>query len=496
MLTTEQVVCVNFNNHNHVGRVFLKGSARGWLLFFGSLNTEDRGSSIGGIIVNLVSFSIKTKGAHNFARRLGTVFTRFGISETPTRTGLHSIIDSLHQYNGAPTFFIPAVVLGRHPSLITEISRKGAEIGVHGFVHNDYRTLNRYQQLIQTQRAISVFEKIKIPYYGFRNPYLGWTRESLEIYASLGFYYESNIAVLHDVVDLDAFSPLLRSGFAKSLKLFQAIPCSIYALRPNFEGDLLRIPTSIPDDEMLFDRLRITDPEEVGQIWSKVMQRVYDLGGLYTLNLHPERGVLCKRALELLLEYARSRPLPLWVTRIGEIAQWWKERSNSRMQMTSVSDGYWQVEATCTPRTTILARHLTVADQPMEPWYGEDMRVQSQKFIVNAATCPCIAVSLQTPEEVLNFLYEQGYSVIRCAQEEAHLYAIYIDEREWKGATSDEKANYKRDLVQQIEALEKPLLRFGCWPDGCRSALCISGDIDSITVQDFFLRIVEVFGYR
>lgn len=30
---------------------------------------------------------------------------------------------------------------------------------------------------------------------------------------------------------------------------------------------------------MLFDRLHITDPVEVGQIWSRVMERVYNLGG-------------------------------------------------------------------------------------------------------------------------------------------------------------------------------------------------------------------------
>jgi dephospho-CoA kinase len=46
-------------------------------------------------------------------------------------------------------------------------------------------------------------------------------------------------------------------------------------------------------------------------------------------------------------------------------------------------------------------------------------------------------------------------------------------------------------LVAEIEALDKPLLRFAVWPDGARAALSITGDIDSITIQDFFLRIVE-----
>src|SRR5205814_5729138 len=136
--------------------------------------------------------------------------------------------------------------------------------------------------------------------------------DSLDVFASLGFNYESNVAVLHDVVDLNTYSPLLQSGYAKSLELFQAAPCSIYALRPFFEGALLRIPTSIPDDEMLFDRLRITNPEEVGQIWSKVVERIYRLGGIYTLNLHPERAILCKRALDILLSCARNQPLSVW----------------------------------------------------------------------------------------------------------------------------------------------------------------------------------------
>src|SRR5438034_5961303 len=248
--------------------------------------------------MNLVAFSIKTKGVHNFVRRLWTVFGRFGISESRTRQALHTIINTLRRYQGAPTFFIPAVVLGRHSGLITEIANAGAEIGIHGYVHNDYRTLSKHEQYMQTEQAISVFQRTPISYQGFRNPYLGWTEDSLGVFTELGFIYESNEAVIHDVIDLDRVSPLLKSGFDKSLMLFQALPSSAYTLRPHFEGPLLRIPISIPDDEMVFDRLRITGSEEVGDIWSRIMRRVYDLGGLYVLNLHPERGILCKQALD------------------------------------------------------------------------------------------------------------------------------------------------------------------------------------------------------
>src|SRR5947209_1287850 len=133
----------------------------------------------GFLVMNLVFFSIKTKGAHNFARRLWTVFTRFGISESQTRRALHTLVNSLQEHGTAPTFFIPAIVLDRHVRLIAEIADRGVEIGIHGYVHNDYRTLSKSKQYEQTKQAMAVFQKTQILHEGFRNPYLGWTEESV-----------------------------------------------------------------------------------------------------------------------------------------------------------------------------------------------------------------------------------------------------------------------------------------------------------------------------
>jgi Polysaccharide deacetylase len=443
--------------------------------------------------MNLISFSIKTKGIHNFARRLWTVFIRFGFSEAQTRRALHTVIDTLRQYNAAPTFFIPAVVLRRHPALLTEIALCGAEIGIHGYIHNDYRTLSRREQLEQTKQATLVFQETQIPFEGFRNPYLGWTEDSIDAFASLNFTYDSNEAILHDVIDLNGLSPLLRSGYEKSLTLFQAMPCNAYTLRPHFEGKLLRIPTSIPDDEMLFDRLRITDPKEVGRIWSKIMQRIYDLEGLYTLNLHPERAVLCKEALHELLSFAHT--LPVWLTNLKDIAEWWKERSQFKLEIIPLTQNHWRVVATCTPRATLLARYLTVEDKLLQAWSGADSRVKADHFVVTAMQCPCIGLSTQTPLEVVDFLQKQGYPVKNCSQEKASEYALYLDIPEGLGTTRQEQVKRCSALLQQVEELEAPLLHFGCWPSGNRAALAITGDIDSVTVQDFFLRIIEAYQY-
>jgi hypothetical protein len=154
------------------------------------------------------------------------------------------------------------------------------------------------------------------------------------------------------------------------------------------------------------------------------------------------------------------------------------------------------VEAFCTSRATILARNLTVEDQEVTSAYAVDKRVHSHNFTVNASTCPCIALSEQTPDEVRTFLHEQGYPVISCSAEESSLYSLYLDKPEGLGKTPGGQAATKIALVEQIESLGQPFLRFGCWPDGCRAALCVSGDIDSVTVQDFFWRVIEVFQQR
>ena len=441
--------------------------------------------------MNLVAFSIKTKGAHNFARRLWTVFARFGFSDARSRRTLLSILATVRQHDGNPTFFIPAVVLRRHPELIREIAQCGAEIGIHGYVHNDYRSLSDASQHQQTQQAMAVFHEVHLPFQGFRNPYLGWTEDSVRSFATLGFGYDSNEAIVHDVVDVNKLTPTIRSGWEKSLELFQAIPPSAYALRPHFEGDLARIPTSIPDDEMLYDRLRITDQVALGDIWCEVMTRVYGLGGIYVLNLHPERGVLCKPALSQLLSFSQRQSLPIWVASLHDVEQWWRERRAFRFSLDASAEATWSVAATCSSRATILARHLTVEGASLNEWMGEESSVEAQQFTVHAATCPCIALSPQTAGDVEDLLLEQGYAVQRAEAVAAPRYSLYLDIPDGLSGSRSEQIAQRSELVAQIEAIEKPLLRFGIWPNRARAALSITGDIDSITIQDFFLRIVE-----
>ncbi len=67
--------------------------------------------------------------------------------------------------------------------------------------------------------------------------------------------------------------------------------------------------------------------------------------------------------------------------------------------------------------------------------------------------------------------------------EDARVYPFYLERPDFK--PEDE-----RPLLARIEDGDWPMLRLGRWPDGARSALCITGDIDALTLWDYGLRFL------
>jgi hypothetical protein len=69
--------------------------------------------------------------------------------------------------------------------------------------------------------------------------------------------------------------------------------------------------------------------------------------------------------------------------------------------------------------------------------------------------------------------------------ENAHYCSLYLDE----SCTS--KFENPVDFVAYIESVRAPLLRFWPWPDGMRSALCITGDLDALSLIDYAYRLLK-----
>ena len=101
--------------------------------------------------------------------------------------------------------------------------------------------------------------------------------------------------------------------------------------------------------------------------------------------------------------------------------------------------------------------------------------------MVRSATKPVIGISMTSAPHLASFLRQQGY--IAEIVNGAHNHSIYLDYPNF--SREDE-----RRLLLDLDASRQPIVKIGRWPDGARSALCVTGDIDALTVWDYGLRIL------
>ena len=97
-----------------------------------------------------------------------------------------------------------------------------------------------------------------------------------------------------------------------------------------------------------------------------------------------------------------------------------------------------------------------------------------------------VGVSPRTPHEVTRFLAEEGFASE--TSDERHLYGAYLDlhEGSWSEAS----------VLEALDAAPGPLVRMWRWPNGARSALAVTGDIDALTLRDFMTRSWETRGWH
>ena len=248
---------------------------------------------------------------------------------------------------------------------------------------------------------------------------------------------------------------------------------------PEFEGDFVEIPVSIPDDEVLVDRLRITDKNRVGDIWTKILDKTYERGEIFTLQLHPERIFLCDKALEMLLIKARQQSPPVWIAQLGEIAKWWKEKDKFETKIQRKSKNEYQINLSCSDKATILVKNLDT-EAKSEFWYGSYRLVNQKNFKVKCNYRPVIGIAPDSSPQLISFLRQDGY-IVEVSERKSD-YGIYVE------GISEFPPDKKLEIINKIEATNAPLVRFWRWPNKTRSALAITGDIDAVTIWDFIWR--------
>jgi hypothetical protein len=142
------------------------------------------------------------------------------------------------------------------------------------------------------------------------------------------------------------------------------------------------------------------------------------------------------------------------------------------------TEGYL-VELRAHPDVTLLIRGLPGV--PTEPWLGRDQVALRSIFQVRTRVKPVVGVSARSSVAVREFLREEGFplEISDRKSEFGHFVDLPAQQIDEVG------------LLAELDSCPGPLIRMWRWPNRARSALAVTGDIDSMTLQDFALRLWE-----
>ena len=216
-------------------------------------------------------------------------------------TALPRILALLDQQKVPASFYIPAMSSMLHPEMIPNILKNpGNEIGVHGWVHEDYPVVNdaaKEQQLL-TQSIDYLTKAIGKRPVGFRAPSWAYSPHTLEQVQKAGFLYDSSFMGMDEPYDL------LSNGKSTGL---------------------LELPISwIADDYPYYEPEAagsLPSPEAVFQVYKGEFDGAYQEKTMFILTMHPHITGHRSRIVELdkLITYMKSKP-GVWFATLEQVA--------------------------------------------------------------------------------------------------------------------------------------------------------------------------------
>jgi peptidoglycan/xylan/chitin deacetylase (PgdA/CDA1 family) len=374
----------------------------------------------------------------------------------------------------SPTFPVTAVVVARNPQTLRGLRSEGAELAIHGLVHNDHTDMPLELQRQSIATAKRLFEEVGLDAVGFRAPYLRANDDTLVAIRDNGLVYDCSRAVAFPVLPTK-FTADPNGGYARALRYYRALSSARVAVRPRLADGLVRIPVTVPDDEIMVDRLHLGAAAQT-EAWLRVLDHTYERGDLFTIQLHPERIDDCRLALQDVLSDARRRPTPVWFANLRELADWWIRRAEATMTVDQPEDGLWQI-------TLRGARDVRMALRPSANSVAahDETGVDGPVVRIAARRMPVVGISSGAAASVAAFLREEGYIVNDSARPDE--VGAFVDVRT---EDFDEMA-----VLRQIAKGPGPVVRISRWPQGRQSAVAITGDIDALTLRDFGSRYWE-----
>jgi predicted deacetylase len=422
-----------------------------------------------------LSFWLRKRDLRYLARRATKLAGRYGIWSRKAKRRTLAFVELLAEYRCAPTLAVPGRVVRKHVGFMRVLNEAGVELAVHGYDHVDFRSLSAEASREQFARAMKAYADAGIPFRGFRCPYLSFDHDMIAGVPAGAFRYSSNEAVRWDTVL--AGTAAANVIFARLGEFYGAERAADTLVVPRRVGGLVEIPVSLPDDLQLLDGL---DAGDVGvrDAWIEILAQAHRLGAIFVVLFHPESFYSCEEALRGLLERARALRPAVWIARLQEVADWWMELASFSARSDDAT-----VELVCSERATVLVRGLESVDgtQPFDERYR---RASARTLRFDPAARPFVGLGGEASPETLATLQGLGYLVE--TGEGARSCATFLE------ASTIARFESEPQLVAYIESLTTPLVRYGSWPDGARSALSITGDLDALSLIDYVGRLVTL----
>ena len=111
--------------------------------------------------------------------------------------GTNRLLDFFDSLELKATFFVIGEVVEKYPTLVHEISKRGHEIGFHGYKHVPLSKLNKEALAVELTYWKSCIEEItQKQVYGYRAPYFSLvykTKWAFEVISDAGYLYDSSV---------------------------------------------------------------------------------------------------------------------------------------------------------------------------------------------------------------------------------------------------------------------------------------------------------------
>ena len=423
--------------------------------------------------MNYFRHLIHSKGSTNLWGRLLMIWRHFGITRARSRHAFERISEISRKYKWTPSFFVTASLLDRHRDLLRKVTANDTHIGLHGYHHLDYALMSYGAQKSDIRKGLEKFRKLGMQTSGFRGPFLRFSGDTARAVT------DNDISWLSHSVMLLNHHP--HSAFLKRNKAVRHILREYYVQKDHSESPSIpywgeycvEIPVSLPDDEMLVDRLGIRDSRKFASIWVDMLHSARKDGELLNLLFHPERIDYVAEPLESILEKAAVYG-DVWVAPLNEIARWWQKRATFSFEIVKSDIASYTITPRCSPEASIVLH--SPGTEPI--MLGDD-----SAFCIPTAFRPVIGIPEGSSRQDIEHLKNEGFVLEPCGNQLDTAFVL-----------DSSRSLNQRQLLEAIKREARgPLLRYWRWPNRYRSALAITADIDAVTIWDFFRRARHFF---